>query len=168
MKTIMADSEFYKKSGGGVTISGGDPLVQCGFTFELLKECRKNGIHTCLESSLNIRPEILEQAYHFTNMIITDIKHMDPEKHREYTGVGNELILRNIVKTVEAGKQVIIRIPVVPDHNNSDENIKATAKFIIKKLHNLEQSSWFSPANEAAVRLIFYFMLQLAKFFRRR
>jgi pyruvate formate lyase activating enzyme len=135
MKTILADSEFYKKSGGGVTISGGDPLVQWGYTFELLKECRKNGIHTCLESSLHIRPEILEQAYPLTDMMITDIKHMDAKKHKEYTGAGNELILKNIVKTVEAGKQLIIRIPVVPDHNNSDENIKATAKFIIEKLH---------------------------------
>jgi len=136
MKTILADAEFYKKSGGGVTISGGEPLVQWEYTLELLKECRKNNIHTCLESSLHVHPEILEQIYPFTDLIITDIKHMNLEKHREYTGVGNELILSNIAKTVEAGKQVIIRIPVVQDHNNSEENINATARFIIEKLHN--------------------------------
>jgi pyruvate formate lyase activating enzyme len=136
MKTILSDSEFYEKSGGGVTISGGEPLVQIGFTFELLKECRKNKIHTCLESSLHIRPEILEQTYPVTDMIITDIKHMDTEKHREYTGVGNELILNNIVKTVEAGKQLIIRLPVVPGYNDSKEKITATARFISDRLGN--------------------------------
>ena len=136
MKTILSDSEFYEKSGGGVTISGGEPLVQWEFTFELLKECRKNGIHTCLESSLHIRPEILEQTYPVTDIIITDIKHMDTEKHREYTGVGNELILNNIVKTVEEGKQLIIRLPVIPGHNDSEENITATARFISDRLGN--------------------------------
>ena len=136
MKTILSDSEFYEKSGGGVTISGGEPLVQWGFTFELLKECRKNNIHTCLESSLHVRPEILEQSYPVTDMIITDIKHMNSEKHREYSGVGNELILNNITKTVEANKQLIIRIPVIPGHNNSEENIKTTARFISDRLGN--------------------------------
>ena len=136
MKTILSDSEFYENSGGGVTISGGEPLVQWGFTFELLKECRKNNIHTCLESSLHVRPEILEQSYPVTDMIITDIKHMNSEKHREYSGVGNELILNNITKTVEANKQLIIRIPVIPGHNNSEENIKATARFISDRLGN--------------------------------
>ena len=136
MKTILSDSEFYEKSGGGVTISGGEPLVQWGFTFELLKECRKNNIHTCLESSLHVRPEILEQSYPVTDMIFTDIKHMNSEKHREYSGVGNELILNNITKTVEANKQLIIRIPVIPGHNNSEENIKATARFISDRLGN--------------------------------
>jgi pyruvate formate lyase activating enzyme len=69
-------------------------------------------------------------------MIITDIKHMDSVKHKEYTGVGNELTLSNIVETVKSGKPLIIRIPVVPDHNNDEENINATAKFIIDKLEN--------------------------------
>ncbi|MGP8153981.1 MAG: glycyl-radical enzyme activating protein [Smithella sp.] len=136
MKTILSDSEFYEKSGGGVTISGGEPLVQWGFTFELLKECRKNSIHTCLESSLHIRPEILEKTYPVADIIITDIKHMDNEKHREYTGVGNELILNNIVKTIEEGKRLIIRLPVVPGHNDSEDNITATARFISDRLSN--------------------------------
>ncbi len=136
MKTILSDSEFYQKSGGGVTISGGEPLVQPEFTFELLKECRKNDIHTCLESSFHIRPEILEEAYPLTDMMISDIKHMNPEKHREYSGVGNELILHNIAQTVDAGKQLIIRIPVIPDHNDSEENITATARFIRDRLSN--------------------------------
>ncbi len=136
MKTIMADSDFYKKSGGGVTLSGGEPLVQWRFAMALFSECKRNGIHTCLESSLHVRPEILEQLYTSADMIITDIKHMDPAKHREYTGAGNELILSNIVKTAQEGKPLIIRVPVVPEHNNDEENMHATARFIIEKLNN--------------------------------
>lgn len=136
MKTIMADIDFYEKSGGGVTLSGGEPLVQWRFAIELLKECRQNGIHTCLESSLHVRPEVLQEASPHADMIITDIKHMDPAKHREYTGASNELILSNIVKTAEARKPLIVRVPVVPGHNNDEKNMHATAKFIVEKLGN--------------------------------
>jgi pyruvate formate lyase activating enzyme len=151
MKTIMADMDFYKKSGGGVTISGGEPLVQWEFAVELLKECQQNGINTCLESSLHVKPEVLDRAYPFADMIITDIKHMDPVKHREFTGVGNELILNNIAKTVESGKPLIIRIPMVPDHNNDEENINATAKFIIDKLDNRVMQVQLFPYRQLGV-----------------
>lgn len=151
MKIILADTDFYEKSGGGVTISGGEPFVQWEFTVELLKECRQNGIHTCLESSLHVRPEILERAYPFADMIITDIKQMDPAQHREYTGVSNELILKNIEKTAEAGKPLIIRIPVIPDHNNGEENIIATAKFIIEKLGNRVMQVQLLPYRQLGV-----------------
>lgn len=151
MKTIMADTDFYKKSGGGITISGGEPLLQWEFVVELLKECQQNGIHTCLESSMHVRPEVLERAYSFTDMIITDIKHMDPVKHREYTGIGNELILNNIAKTVESGKPLIIRIPVVPDHNNGEENINATAKFIINEMDNRVMQVQLLPYRQLGV-----------------
>jgi pyruvate formate lyase activating enzyme len=136
MDVILSDRDFYLKSGGGVTISGGEPLVQWQFTVELLKECKHYDIHTCLESSLQVQAGILQQVLPFADMIITDIKHMDTIKHREYTGVGNELILDNIIKTAVAHKPLIIRIPVVPDHNDGDENIHATAQFIIEKLGN--------------------------------
>jgi pyruvate formate lyase activating enzyme len=84
-------------------------------------------------------------------MIITDIKHMDPVKHREFTGVGNELILNNIAKTVESGKPLIIRIPMVPDHNNDEENINATAKFIIDKLDNRVMQVQLFPYRQLGV-----------------
>ncbi|MBI5592638.1 MAG: glycyl-radical enzyme activating protein [Deltaproteobacteria bacterium] len=136
MAEIMGDMAFYDKSGGGVTISGGDPLIQWKFALEILKECRGQNIHTCLETELHCRASILENLYPYTDLVITDIKHMDPQKHQEYTGMVNDIILENIIKTVEMKKPVIIRIPVVPGHNNSEKNIKETAEFIKEKLKN--------------------------------
>ena len=136
MHEIMADIDFYKKSGGGVTISGGDPLVQWQFTSEILKECHKQNIHTCLETELHSKTNILLKLFPFIDLMITDIKHMDSKKHKEYTGVDNHLILENIILIAEKKMPLIIRIPVVPGYNDSEENIKATAEFIIEKLHN--------------------------------
>ncbi|TEB05718.1 Benzylsuccinate synthase activating enzyme [Pelotomaculum schinkii] len=136
MKVILADREFYRKSGGGVTLSGGEVLIQWEFARELLKECKKNYLHTCVESALHCRTNILGLIYPYVDLVLTDIKHMDPVKHMEFTGVGNELILKNIKKTVELNKPLVIRIPVVPEHNNSEENIRATAEFIVKELNN--------------------------------
>jgi pyruvate formate lyase activating enzyme len=133
---ILNDLPFYEKSGGGVTISGGDPLVQWPFTLEILKQCRSHHIHTCVETELYCSPSILDAIYPHTDLVITDIKHMDSDKHREYTGVENARILDNICKTVEMGKALIIRIPVIPGHNDSDENIRETATFISEKLAN--------------------------------
>ncbi|MFA6008357.1 MAG: glycyl-radical enzyme activating protein [Desulfobacteraceae bacterium] len=136
MAEILDDLAFYEKSGGGVTISGGDPLIQWPFTLEILKQCRQKNIHTCLETELHCRPQILEAVYPFTDLVITDIKHMDPAKHREYTGVDNVLILENIRKTANMNKPLIIRIPIIPGHNNSEFNIIKTAEFIAEKLAN--------------------------------
>lgn len=136
MKEILADRSFYQKSGGGVTLSGGDPLVQVEFSLEILKACKKFNIHTIVESELQCSNQILDRVLPYTDMIFTDIKHMDSEQHKIYTGVGNELILKNIKYLVEKNMPLVIRIPIVPEHNNSDENIRATAEFIINELGN--------------------------------
>jgi pyruvate formate lyase activating enzyme len=136
MRVILADVEFYEKSGGGVTLSGGDPLVQWRFARAVLEECKRCGIHTCLETELHVRPAILDAVYPFVDLVITDIKHMDPAKHRELTGVGNARILQNIRKTVDWGMPLVVRVPVVPDHNNGVENIAATAEFVARELGN--------------------------------
>ncbi|HPR54942.1 MAG TPA: glycyl-radical enzyme activating protein [Deltaproteobacteria bacterium] len=134
MEVVRADTEFYENSGGGVTLSGGDPLVQWEFSREVLKVCRAEGIHTCLETELAIDPATVEKVAPYADLIITDIKHMDPAKHREYTGVDNDRILRNIELLAESNRQLVIRIPVVPGHNDSQENIEATALFIRDRL----------------------------------
>ncbi len=136
MKIILKDRNFYLKTGGGVTLSGGEVMLQWEFAALLLKECKANSINTCVESSLHCVKEHMEQVYEYTDLVITDIKHMDTDTHRKYTGVGNELILSNIKRTVELKKPVVIRIPVIPDHNNSEENIRATAQFIKNELGN--------------------------------
>ncbi|MGD9162141.1 MAG: glycyl-radical enzyme activating protein [Desulfobacteraceae bacterium] len=136
MKIILQDRSFYIKTGGGVTLSGGEVMLQWEFASLLLKECKAASVNTCVESSLQCAREHMEKVYEYTDLVITDIKHMDTEKHREFTGVGNELILNNIKRTVELKKPVVIRIPVIPDHNNSEENIRATAEFISRDLDN--------------------------------
>ena len=134
VQEILADVEFYEESGGGVTLSGGDPLVQWQFSRAVLQECRRRGIHTCLETELHVEQSILDQVYPYVDLVITDIKHMNPDKHREYTGVGNEIILQNIVETANRKIPLIIRIPVIFGHNDSEENIRATADFIAGRL----------------------------------
>ncbi len=134
VEAVMADLEFYERSGGGVTLSGGDPLVQWQFSLAVLEECKKQGIHTCLETEHHTSPEVLEKIYPHTDLVITDIKHMDPQKHRDYTGVDNSLILQNIAETANRNKPMIIRIPVIFGYNDDLENIQATAGFIKDKL----------------------------------
>lgn len=136
MKVIIEDRSFYVRTGGGVTLSGGEVMMQWEFANLLLKACGEASVHTCVETSLHCLPEHMEHVYEFTDLVITDIKHMDSEKHREFTGVGNELILSNIKKTVDLKKQVVIRVPVIPGHNNSIDNIRATGKFVRDALKN--------------------------------
>lgn len=134
MAEVLADMDFYEKSGGGITVSGGEALLQWRLTLEILQQCRQRNIHTCLETALHCSPKVIEKIYPSTDLIITDIKHMNNDRHREYTGVGNTLILDNIVATADMGKDLVIRIPVIPGHNNDEENIRATAEFIAQNL----------------------------------
>jgi len=136
MQVVLADSEFYQKSGGGVTLSGGEVTVQWEFALELLKACKKALLHTCVETAMYCRPEILEALYPYVDLVLTDIKHMNTDKHREYNGTDNQLILQNIIKTAEMEMPLVIRVPVVPGHNDDEENIRATALFIANQLNN--------------------------------
>lgn len=136
MEAVLSDVEFYETSGGGVTLSGGDPLVQWQFTQAVLNECRRHQIHTCIETALNVNPKILKAVYPSVDLVIADIKHSNSASHQKLTGVGNERILGNLVRTVESSVPLVLRIPVVPDHNNDEENIRETAAFIKRDLQN--------------------------------
>lgn len=136
MKEVVADKQFYANSGGGITISGGESTMQWEFTLSLLKACRDERIHTCVESCLVTSPAILDKLLPLTDLFITDIKNMDSAAHRRWTGAGNERILSNVIHVVESGTPLIIRIPVVPGVNDSEENIRSTAQFIVDKLGN--------------------------------
>ena len=133
---VTADRSLYRKSGGGVTLSGGEVMLQWKFAAELLHACKKSYIHTCVESALHCKRAHMEAVYEFADLVITDIKHMDAALHKQYTGVGNELILDNIKRTVEIGKKLIIRIPVIPEHNDDEGNIMATGEFVRDVLEN--------------------------------
>lgn len=134
MEIIRKDRGYYERSGGGVTVSGGDPLVQSEFVEELFKECKEEGIHTCLESTFYANWKNIEKVLPYTDLIISDIKHMDTEIHKQFTGVNNELILDNLERLAKEGRDLILRIPVIPDVNDDEQNIEATADFILNKL----------------------------------
>jgi len=130
MDVINEDVSFYRSTGGGVTLNGGEVMMQWEFAEALLRECKERKINTCVETSLHCPREHMEAVYNYTDIVITDIKHMDSVKHKEYTGAGNETILGNIRHTAELGKKFIIRTPVVPGYNGDEENIRKTGEFI--------------------------------------
>jgi len=127
-KEVEKDSPFYRRSNGGVTMGGGEATMQHEFVGEVLKKCKQRYIHTAIETCGFVKWEHLEQLLENLDLVYFDIKHMDPAVHKEITGVSNELILEN-AKKVAAVRPTIIRIPVVPGINDSDDNITATAKF---------------------------------------
>ncbi len=129
MAEIEQDVIFYDESGGGVTISGGEPLMQPEFLLAILNQCRKQRIHTAVDTSCYAESKILETSGERADLFLCDIKHMDSEIHERFTGVGNNLILDNIRLLSEAGKEIIIRIPVIPGFNDDKANIEATGKF---------------------------------------
>ena len=130
MKIIEEDRSFYERGGGGVTLNGGEVMLQWELVEMLLRACAKAGINTCVETALNCPSAHMEAVFKYTDLVITDIKHMDSAKHRELTGAGNEQILDNIKKTVTLGKPLVIRTPVVFGYNGDEENIRKTGEFI--------------------------------------
>ena len=135
MEIIEKDRGYYEKSGGGVTVSGGDPMVQSDFVLELFKACKDAGISTCIESTFYAPWKDIEKLLPYTDLIITDIKHMNSEVHKENTGVHNELILENLKKLADLKRKMIVRIPVIPGFNDTQENIEETADYITNSLN---------------------------------
>jgi len=129
MAEIEKDVVFYDQSGGGVTFSGGEPLMQPDFLLALLEKCRAQEIHTALDTSCYAKPEIVEMVSEKTDLFLCDVKQMDSNTHKRFTGVGNNLILDNIRRLSQAGKRIVIRIPVIPGFNDDQANIEATGKF---------------------------------------
>jgi pyruvate formate lyase activating enzyme len=134
VNVIEEDIGFYQRSRGGVTVSGGEPLYQADFVCELLRLCQQHAIHTAIETTGCGRWEDLEKVCPFVNIVFYDIKHMDPKKHKDFTGVDNDLILKNLVKLSQSYPDIPItaRTPLIPTYNDSKENIEATAKFLME------------------------------------
>ena len=126
---ILADEPYYRRSGGGVTLSGGEFLGQHEFAAELLKACKEYGLHTAVESTANAPWEKIEAVLPYIDTYLMDIKHMDSAKHKEYTGAPNERILENAKRISDSGVELIIRTPVVPTFNDTAEDIRAISRF---------------------------------------
>jgi len=133
---VMKDSPFYRRSGGGVTVGGGEPTMQHEFVTAFLKECKKTFIHTALETCMYVKWEYLERILEHVDLLYFDIKHIDPRIHKEITGVSNELILENARKASEM-LPIIIRIPLIPGLNDSEENLLKTGNFAAELGENL-------------------------------
>lgn len=130
MAAILKDQAFYRKSGGGVTLSGGEPTMQAEFVTELLGECRRRGINTAIETSgYTTWPRLAAIAEHL-DLALYDIKHMDSAEHRRLTGVGNELILDNLVRLGEKSVLIVVRVPVIPGFNDGVANMAALGHFL--------------------------------------
>ena len=129
MPEILADLPYYRRSGGGVTLSGGEVLAQADFARDLLKACKEAGLHTAIESSANAPWSDIEKLLPYLDLYLMDIKHMDSQKHKEFTGAPNERILENAHLIAESGVELIIRTPVIPTFNDTDKEIKAIADF---------------------------------------
>lgn len=138
LNEVEKDVVFYWNSGGGVTLSGGEPMMQPEFSLELLKACQDKGIHTAIETCAYMKWDILDEMLKYVDFVFVDIKHMSPVEHEKLTGKTNELILENISKIAAKypDKPLIVRIPVIPGYNDSDENIASIAQFV----HQLQGS----------------------------
>jgi pyruvate formate lyase activating enzyme len=142
VKEVERDIPFYYRSGGGVTITGGEPLMQADFVAELLKRCQEKGVHTALETCGYSEWGVLKKILQYVDLVLYDIKHLDADRHKELTGVGNELILQNATKAALISINMIIRVPVIPGHTDSQENTQAIAEFVrtlegVKEIHLL-------------------------------
>lgn len=152
---VLKDKHFYEATGGGVTISGGECLLFPEFTAALLKKCREKGIHTAVESALNVPQVNIWKTVKDTDIFIIDIKHHNSSMHRELTGSGNERILENIQYLASIHHHIWIRIPLIPGMTDSDDNLAGIAGFVstlgkgIKRIellryNNLSESKYSS------------------------
>ena len=124
---VRRDEPFYTTSGGGMTLSGGEPLAQLEFSQALLAAAREHGLHTCVETSGFAPLADLEQIKPLVDLFLFDVKETDPEKHVEYTGVANDGILDNLKSLHASGASVRLRLPIVPGCNDRDEHFRAVA-----------------------------------------
>jgi len=130
MAEVEKDRPFYESSGGGVTLSGGEPLFQTDFTTELLKELKKAAFHIALDTCGNLPWKNLQDVIHYVDLFLYDIKVWNSLKHEKATGATNNIILDNLLKLSNCGKKIWIRIPVIPRVNNNRKDMEAIASFL--------------------------------------
>lgn len=138
LETVGRDKPFYKGSGGGMTCSGGEPMLQKDFLVELLSGAKAINLRTAVDTAGNVPFSSFSDVLSCTDLFLYDMKCMDDARHAEATGVGNRLILDNIVKLSQAGAKIWVRIPVIPTVNNSLENMQQAAEFL-KALDGVEK-----------------------------
>ena len=133
MDTVMRDASYYRRTEGGMTLSGGEPLVQWRFALELLRAAKGAGLHTVVDTTGQADWEILDAVLGFTDLVLYDVKHVDSDRHREGTGMPNERILENLRKTVARGAvKVWVRYPLIPRFNDSEESLEGLCQLVLE------------------------------------
>lgn len=159
---LQRDRQFWG-GGGGVTFSGGEPLYQRDFILPLLRRCREMRINTCVETTAGLPSDFFMEAASLLDWIFVDIKHMDPQAHKEGTGAGNAQTLKNLQLLGESDLEcfVVVRVPVIPGFNDGEANIRATARFVrecglevvnLLPFHRLSESKWRQVGREYALK----------------
>ena len=149
---VEKDRPFYDNSGGGMTVSGGEPMLQKDFTLELFRQAKAAGLHTAIDTSGHAQWDDLRQVLEYVDLVLFDMKDMDPEKHKQFTGVDNKLILENATRIRDLGKRMMLRIPIIPSCNARLDNMQAAAAFFrdfpnleyveLLPYHRLGQGKW--------------------------
>jgi pyruvate formate lyase activating enzyme len=152
---IQKDIVFYEQSGGGATFSGGEPLMQPDFLYELTCCCKSSQIHVAVDTTCHADAEVVKKISENTDLFLCDIKHMDSAVHQQFTGVPNELILANLKRLDSAGKKIIIRLAVIPGFNDKPTNIDKTAEFAasLKSIERIDLLPYNSGGREKVERL---------------
>jgi pyruvate formate lyase activating enzyme len=130
MREINKDSAFYEESQGGITISGGEPLLQIGFTDAILNECKKRNVHTAVDTCGYASHETIERIKNKVDLFLYDLKIMNETKHKKYTGKSNGPVLENLKTLAENGNDLLIRFPVIPGISDDEKNVKRIANLV--------------------------------------
>ena len=138
MEEVVKDIPFFDESGGGVTLSGGEPLSQPEFSYELLKRSKENSIHTCVDTTGYAHWEMFEKIMKVTDLFLYDLKIASPDKHMKHTGKDNKLIVENLYNLDKIDKETIIRIPLIQDITDTLDNLEGL-KNILGNLKNLKR-----------------------------
>ncbi len=138
MTDIEKDRIYYRRSGGGVTLSGGESLAQPDFAAAILRACKERGINTALESTACAKYDKIQKLLPYLDVYLMDIKHINSQKHKEFTTQPNELILENAKRLAADAKKLIIRVPVIPTFNDTEQEIRDIAEFT-KSLKTVEE-----------------------------
>lgn len=135
LEAVMRDMPYYRRSGGGITLSGGECMAQPDFACALLEACKERGITTAVETTCSAEWETVERFVPLVDTFLMDIKHMDSAKHREYTTMPNERILENAKKLSKCAKKLIVRVPVIPGFNDTQKELHDIADFAYSTLN---------------------------------
>ncbi len=130
--TVKRDAGYYMRSGGGVTVSGGEPMMQIDFVAELFSLCKSNGIHTALDTCGFFPTEYISEVSGLVDLVLFDLKIIDTEEHKHYTGVDNTIIHRNLRELLKTDAEIYIRVPLIPEITDTESNLKAIAAFVKK------------------------------------